>query len=323
MNATLKNTFTKLKKLDFLSLIIAYIVLIVFFALTTQHFFTWSNFMNIMLYASTTGVLACTMALIIISGNIDLSVGAIIALSGVVIGIILKAGGNIWVALAASMAVAALTGLYNGLMIAYVKVNAFITTLAGMQIFRGAAYLISDGKTISVASSDVLKWVGRSYTLKVPHAAIIMVGMIVLFALIAKYLAFGRRIFVIGGSLNAAYLCGINVRRTLLKLFVVNGLVCGVATWIYCSQIGAAMPQSATGIEFKVISAVILGGASLSGGKGSIVGAMFGALLLGTLDNGMTMLNIQTFWQDVITGIVLILAVVLDILRNKKTAQAF
>ncbi len=96
-----------------------------------------------------------------------------------------------------------------------------------------------------------------------------------------------------------------------------------MATWIYCSQIGAAMPQSATGIEFKVISAVILGGASLSGGKGSIVGAMFGALLLGTLDNGMTMLNIQTFWQDVITGIVLILAVVLDILRNKKTAQVF
>jgi ribose/xylose/arabinose/galactoside ABC-type transport system permease subunit len=170
MNATLKNAFTKFKKLDFLSLIIAYVIVIAFFALTTQHFFSWSNFMNIMLYAATTGVLACTMALIIISGNIDLSVGAIIALSGVIIGIILKSGGSIWLALAASMAVAALTGLYNGLMIAYVKVNAFITTLAGMQIFRGAAYLISDGKTISVASSDVLKWVGRSYTVEIPHA---------------------------------------------------------------------------------------------------------------------------------------------------------
>jgi len=322
MNATIKNLSVKLKKLDFLSLVIAYIILFIFFAFTTQHFFSWSNFMNIVLYAATTGVLACTMALIIVSGNIDLSVGSIIALSGVVIGIILQAGGSIWLALAASMAVAALTGLYNGLMIAYVKVNAFITTLAGMQIFRGVAYLISDGKTISVASSDVLKWIGRSYTAEIPHAAIIMIVIVIIFALIAKYLAFGRRIFVIGGSLNAAYLCGINVRKSLLQLFVINGLVCGVATWIYCSQIGAAMPQSASGIEFKVISAVILGGASLSGGKGSIVGAMFGALLLGTLDNGMTMLNIQTFWQDVIIGIVLILAVVLDILRNKKTAKA-
>jgi ribose/xylose/arabinose/galactoside ABC-type transport system permease subunit len=149
-----------------------------------------------------------------------------------------------------------------------------------------------------------------------------MLLVIVLFSLVAKYTVFGRRIFVIGGSSQVAYLSGINVGSNLMLLFVLNGVMCGIASVIYCSQLGAAMPTNATGMEFSVISAVILGGASLSGGKGSIVGALFGALLLGTLSNGMVMLNIHTYWQQVISGIVLILAVVLDIVKNKRAQRA-
>ena len=116
-----------------------------------------------------------------------------------------------------------------------------------------------------------------------------------------------------------AYLSGINVSKNLMGLFILNGFMCGLASVIYCSQLGAAMPNNATGMEFDVISAVILGGASLSGGKGSITGALFGALLLGTLSNGMVMLNIHTYWQQIISGVVLVLAVVLDIIKNKRT----
>ena len=250
-----------------------------------------------------------------------MSIGSVIALGGVVIGTLLSKGVPIWIAILGGMAACALTGVYNGILITKIKVNAFITTLAGMEIFRGVSYLITGGKAITL-SNDVIKAIGRGYTLGIPNAVIIMLAVIVIFALVSKYTVFGRRIFVIGGNSQVAYLSGINVKSNLMLLFILNGVVCGLASVIYCAQLGSAMPSNANGMEFDVISAVILGGASLSGGKGSIVGALFGALLLGTLSNGMVMMNIHTYWQQVISGIVLVLAVVLDVFKNRKAQSA-
>lgn len=312
--------FKKMMAIDFMPLILAYAIIIVFFSVTSEYFLSLNNFLNIVLYAAVIGVLACTMTLIIVSGNIDLSIGSVIAFSNVIMGTMLQNGVHPALAIITALLAGVLTGIFNGVLIAYVKINAFITTLAGMQIFRGLSYIITDGKSLTV-SDEFIKFVGRGYVGVVPVAAIIMVIFVIAFALIAKYTTFGRRIFVIGGNPQVAYLSGVNVKRSILGMFAINGLVCGVASLIYCSQIGAAMPQSATGMEFKVISAVILGGASLSGGKGSIVGAMFGALLLGTLDNGMVMLDIQTYWQQVIIGVVLVLAVLMDIIKNRRAQQ--
>jgi len=311
----------RIKSLDFLPLVLAYILIIVFFSLASPYFFRMSNFLNIALYAANIGVLACTMTLVIISGNIDLSVGAVISLSGVVMGLLLQKGLSIWLAMLACLAVGALTGLYNGFLIAKLKINAFITTLAGMQMFRGLAYILTSGKAITL-SDPVIKAIGRGYSLGIPNAVWIMLVMVVLFSLLLKYSAFGRRVLVIGGNPHVAFLSGINVKKNIIGIYVLNGLVGGLGALIFCSQIGSAMPQNGVGMEFTVISAVILGGASLSGGKGSIVGAMFGALLLGTLDNGMVMMDIQTYWQDVIVGLVLIFAVLLDVVKNRKTVFA-
>lgn len=312
-----KESMRKISSIDFIPLIIAYILIIIFFAIKSPHFFNVKNFLNIALYAANIGILACTMTLIIVAGHIDLSIGSVIALSGIVMGTLLERGVPVIAAILACMAIGALAGIYNGILITKVGVNAFITTLAGMEIFRGATYLVTDGKSVTI-SNDTIKWIGRGYTVGVPNAVIIMLICIVVFSLIAKYTVFGRRIFVIGGSSSVAYLSGINVSKNLMGLFMLNGLMCGLASVIYCSQLGAAMPNNATGMEFDVISAVILGGASLSGGKGSITGALFGALLLGTLSNGMVMLNIHTYWQQIISGVVLVLAVVLDIIKNKR-----
>jgi len=311
----------KIKSLDFLPLVLAYILIIVFFSLTSPYFFRVSNFLNIALYAANIGVLACTMTLVIISGNIDLSVGAVISLSGVVMGLLLQKGVSIWLAMLACLAVGALTGLYSGFLIAKLKINAFITTLAGMQMFRGLAYILTNGKAITL-SDPAIKAIGRGYSLGIPNAVWIMLVMVALFSLLLKYSTFGRRVLVIGGNPQVAFLSGINVKKSIIGVYVLNGLVGGLGTLIFCSQIGSAMPQNGVGMEFTVISAVILGGASLSGGKGSIVGAMFGALLLGTLDNGMVMMDIQTYWQDVIIGLVLIFAVLLDVVKNRKTVFA-
>lgn len=309
--------FKKALSIDFLPLIIAYVVLIAFFAMKSPHFFTVKNFLNIALYAANVGILACTMTLMIVAGHMDLSIGSVIALAGVVMGKIMQAGYPMILAALACLGVGALTGVYNAILITRVKINAFITTLAGMEIFRGCAYLVTNGKAITL-SGDFIKQIGRGYTLGVPNAVIIMLVMVVLFILISKYTTFGRRIYVIGGSNQVAYLSGINVERTLTILFILNGLVCGLATMIYCSQLGSAMPSNASGMEFDVISAVILGGASLSGGKGSIAGALFGALLLGTLSNGMVMLNIHTYWQQIISGVVLVVAVVFDVIKRRR-----
>ena len=214
-----------------------------------------------------------------------------------------------------------LTGVYNAILITRIHINAFITTLAGMEIFRGCAYLVTNGKAITL-SGEFIKQIGRGYTLGIPNAVIIMLIMIVIFAWLSKFTTFGRRIYVIGGGSQVAYLSGINVERNLSLLFILNGLMCGLATMIYCSQLGSAMPSNASGMEFDVISAVILGGASLSGGKGSIVGALFGALLLGTLNNGMVMLNIHTYWQQVISGIVLVVAVVFDVVKKRREQRS-
>ncbi len=317
----LKDSLKRVSSIDFIPLVIGYLILIVFFAIKSPHFFTVKNFMNIALYAANVGILSCTMTLIIVSGNIDLSVGSVIAMGGVVMGMLLNKGCSVGVAILGCFAACTLTGVYNGLLIAKVGVNAFITTLAGMEMFRGVGYLLSNGKATTL-SSDFIKWIGRGYTAGIPNAVIIMLVMIILFTLISKYTVFGRRIYVIGGSSQVAYLSGINVKSNLIFLFILNGVMCGLASLIYCSQLGSALPSNANGMEFDVISAIILGGASLSGGKGSIVGALFGALLLGTLSNGMVMLNIHTYWQQVISGIVLVLAVVLDVVKTRKSNRA-
>lgn len=315
----MKNKMLKLKQSaisDYLPLIIAFAIIVAFFGIMAPNFFAVRNFLNILLYAANVAILACTMTLILVAGHIDLSIGSVIALAGVVLGKCMEGGMSVWASIGITMLVCLLTGLYNGIMITKVKVNAFITTLAGMQIFRGIAYLMTSGKSIPIAD-PVIKAIGRGYTGAIPNAVIIMVIMVVGFSLLAKYTTFGRRIYVIGGNANVAFLSGINVDRTLIGVFALNGLVTGIATLVYCSQLGAGMPQNATGMEFDVITAVVLGGTSMSGGKGTIVGALIGAILIGTLENGMVMMNINSYWQDVISGIVLVIAAVFDIIKNR------
>lgn len=317
-----KRVIQKIKKIDYLPLILAYAVIILFFSVCSPYFLSFNNFMSIILYASIVGILSLTTCLVLAAGQIDFSAGSVIALGCCVMGIMMRDGHSVWAAMGVCMLIAALTGVYNGLMIAYVGMNPFIATLAGMQMFRGFAYLLTNARSITI-TSDVFKFIGRSRTLGVPNAAWVMILLLILFGLAVKYTSFGRRIFVIGGSAKVAYLSGINVKRDTLVLFVIHGLVTGVATIIFTAQLGAALPTAAQNTNFTAISACVLGGVSLTGGKGSLVGSVIGALLLETLSNGMNMVGVASFWQDVITGFVLIFAVTLDIIKNRKRGGSY
>lgn len=311
----------KVKGLDYLPLISAYLIMCVFFSLSSKYFLSFSNFMNIFLYASIIGLLSCSTTLVLAAGKIDFSAGSVIALGSCVIGSLTRAGYSIWVAAVACMLVCLMTGLYNGLMIAYVGLSPFIATLAGMQMFRGFAYLLTNARSITV-TSDVLRFISRSFTFGVPNSVLLLILVVMLFVLITNYTTFGRSVMVIGGNSRVAYLSGINVKRKLLQLFILHGAVVGIATLVYTGQLGAALPSAAVNLNFQTISACVLGGISLSGGKGSIVGGIIGALMLGTLNNGMIMMDINTYWQDVIIGFVLIFAVTLDIIKNRRAVSA-
>ena len=319
-NKTKRLDWKKISSFEYLPLILAFVIVIAFFGITADHFFAMKNFMNILLYTANVGILCCTATLLMVSGNMDLSMGSVMALDGIVLGLCMKAELPIVLCILIMLAVSVLTGVYNAVMITQIKVNPFITTLAGMQIFRGAAYLLSKGKAITLGS-DVLKFIGRQYTAGIPNAVILMLILVIVFSLVAKFTTFGRRIYVIGGNQQVAWLSGIAVKRNLTVMFLLHSILCGVCGLVYCAQLGAAMPQNATGFEFDVITAVVLGGTSMAGGKGTIIGSLIGALLIGTLNNGMVMLDVQAYWQDIISGIVLVIAVVFDIIRNKQAKK--
>lgn len=294
----------------------ALLALIIFFGIRSPYFFTLNNFLNIGLYAAIMGTIACGMTFINVSGSIDISVGSQVALIGMIVAIVSQSGNDsIILMIVAGITTGLICGAFNGFFITKLKLNAFITTIASMQIFRGIAYLVTDGQTIVIPNIE-FKFIGRGYIMGIPFTLIIMAICYLVFHFVSKYTVFGRTIYMIGGNPQASFLSGIKVQRVKFVLYVINGLTSGIAGVMMASQTGAGLPMAAININMQALSAVILGGAGLTGGRGTIVGTLVGVFVLCTLSNGMTMLNVQTFWQDVIIGCVLLLSVSIDAIRG-------
>jgi len=318
----MKTIFNKIRKIEFLPLLLAYALIVIFFSIASPYFLTVKNFMTIVLFASIVGILSLTTCLILAAGQIDFAAGSVIALGSCVMGIMYTKGYSLYAAMAVCLLMSTLTGVASGLLVAYLGMNTFIATLAGMQIYRGVAYLITNARSVTI-DDPILDFIGRNRAFGViPNAAILLIILLLFFLWLSRYTKFGRRIFVIGGNAQVAYLCGINVKRDILILYAIHGCISGVAGIVYTAQLGAALPTAAQNTNFTAISACVLGGVSLTGGKGSLVGAVIGAILLETLNNGMNMVGISSFWQDVITGLVLVFAVTLDIIKVKRAAKA-
>ena len=321
--ATQLNWFGNLKKKlstgdasSIITVSTALVALVIFFALKSPYFFRVSNFLNIGLYAAIMGTVACSMTFINVSGQIDISVGSQIAVVGMVVAVLARMeNSSILLTILGGVAAGAVCGSFNGFFITVLKLNAFITTIASMQMLRGIAYLISDGQTL-VISDLTFKFIGRGYVAGIPFTLIVMVICYVLFHFISKYTVFGRTIYMIGGNAQASFLSGIKVNRIKFLLYVINGTMAGVASIMLAAQTGSGLPMAAMNTNMQALSAVILGGAGLTGGRGTILGTFIGVLVLCTLNNGMTMLNVQTFWQDVIVGAVLLISVSIDAIKG-------
>jgi ribose transport system permease protein len=303
-----------------IGLLVVYAVIVVIFAQLSPFFLSKNNFLNILVGVSILGIVAATQTMVIIGRGFDLSVGSTVALAGVVTAEILTAGGSDGLAVAGAIAVGLLVGLVNGLLITVVHVNPLITTLATLSIVRGIAYVWTDALT-QVFPGPNLRWLGTGRVLgDIPVSVLIMLVVFILVWITLRFTTYGRQLFAVGGNPHAALLSGIAVGRVQLAAYVISGLSAGFAGAILAAQLSAGSPQAAQGLELNTVAAVVLGGASLAGGRGRVWGTMLGALIMETLRNGLVLTDVSSFYQMIAWGVVLLLAVVIDQLRRGETS---
>ncbi|MCO1603414.1 MULTISPECIES: ribose ABC transporter permease [Desulfosporosinus] len=292
------------------------LILIVFIlSMVNSDFLTVSNIFNVLRQVSINALIAYGMTFVILTGGIDLSVGSIIALSSAFAAGMMASGTNSWLAIGIGVLSGTLMGTVNGVVIARGKVAPFIATLATMTIFRGLTLVYTEGKPIT-GLPDAFGMIGRGYLLEIPMPVIWMLAAFGALYVILKFTSFGRHVFALGGNEEATRLSGINTNRVKILVYSISGLMASLSGIILTSRLNSAQPTAGTSYELDAIAAVVLGGTSLSGGKGWIVGTLIGAMIIGILDNGLNLLNVSSFYQQVVKGGVILLAVLLD--RSKK-----
>ena len=290
------------------------IALIVYFSLATEYFLGVENWINILSAVSVAGIIAVPGTMLLIAAQVDLSVGSAAAFTGTIAGLYINSS-SVGLGIFYAILMGIVIGLVNGLLITKFQVNSLITTLGTLAILRGLSYIIGGGQTVMVPKLSYLG-LARPF-LNLPLAVIVFVVICIAGVFVMKYTTFGRSLYVIGANPAAARLVGIRTPRVVLICFVLSGVSTAFAGLILTSQLTAASPMAANGLELSVITAIVLGGASLNGGRGTISGTILGLLIIGVLNNGLVLLNVDTFWQQVARGTRLIRAVSFDQLRER------
>lgn len=286
----------------------------------TSNFLTSGNNMNILRQVAINLVLACGMTFVILTGGIDLSVGSMLAVAAVLGMTVSMPEATPWLALPTFVIAGLACGVINGTMVAYFNINAFVVTLGTMTALRGAAYLLANGTTVMNTNIPSFEWLGNGEFLAVPWLIWIAAAVSVVSWFILRKTILGLHIYAVGGNAQAARLTGIKVTTVLLFVYAINGLFSGIAGAMSSSRLYAANGNWGVGYELDAIAAVVLGGTSLNGGVGSIWGTVIGALIIGVMNNGLTILGLSSFWQYVAKGVVIVLAVLLDKWRQQHNA---
>lgn len=310
------------------------LLLMLVFAIMEPRFFTPFNLFNVMRQVSITGLLAIGMTFVILTAGIDLSVGSLLAFAGLVAAAVAKGGmqdrftvgdntiGYGWpLAALAAIVVGVIGGALQGVAITRLKVPAFVVTLGGMSVFRGAALLFAAGGPISGFQPDFTWWgQGKIYTVPVP--VIIFLVAAILAHIVLSYTRYGRRVYAVGGNPEAARLAGVNVTAVITSVYIIMGFFAGLGAFVLSARLNSAEAVAGTGYELTVIASVVIGGTSLFGGAGSIFGTVVGALLIGVLLNGLVMMNVNSYVQQIIIGVIIVLAVWFDTFAKSRRKRA-
>ncbi|MEN9061083.1 MULTISPECIES: ABC transporter permease [Ponticoccus] len=316
----------------------ALIAIIVTFSLLSPNYATVSNFLIMANHVAIFGLLAIGMLLVILNGGIDLSVGSVLGLTGVFAGFLmqgveLEAAGVIlyppvWAVVVLTLALGAFVGFCNGILVAFFKVPAFVATLGSLYVARGVALLMTNGLTFNNLSGDPslgntgFDWLGFNRIAGVPVGVIILALVAVAAGLLLSRTAFGRWLYASGGNERAAELSGVPVKRVQIIVYMLSGMCAAIAGLVLSSQLTSAGPTAGTTYELTAIAAVVVGGASLMGGRGTVRGTLLGAFVIGFLSDGLVIIGVSSYWQTVFTGAVIVLAVMLNSIQyggKKKT----
>lgn len=304
-----------------LGILIAFILLCVVLTIASPVFLTAGNFWNIFQQVSINFVVAIGMAFVIISGGIDLSIGSSMAIVGLIMAMMMKAGQSVWFSIAVGLALSAVIGYANGAMIAYLGLPPFIATLGMMYIGRGLAYTVSGGQPVYTMPPAFVAISERMFGIPL-WSLLIMLAVFIVGWYILKYTRVGRNVFAIGGNEQCAKLSGINLNRAKCFVYTVSGLCCGVAAIVLTSRLDSALPTSAEGQEMNAIAAVVIGGTSMKGGEGSLIGTVIGVLIIGVIANGLNLLAVPQGWQRVVKGLIIVIAVIIDVFRRQSAEKA-
>jgi ribose transport system permease protein len=299
-------------------LVLALLALVIILSFLSDRFFTTSNIVNVLRQISINAIIAFGMTVVIIGRGIDLSVGSILAFAGVLGAGLAVAGWSAPFALLTALAVGIVLGAFNGAFIAYAGIAPFIVTLAGLTIYRGMALAYTDGRPIS-GLPELFTFFGYGALLGIPVPIWIMLLFLLVTHLILRYTALGRAIYAVGGNEEAARLSGIPVRRVQLFTYVYAGLASALAAIVLTGRLNSAQPTAGVMFELDAIAAVVVGGTSLFGGRGGVFGTLVGALIIGVINNGMNLLNVPSFYQQIVKGGVILAALLIDrIVANKR-----
>lgn len=292
---------------------IGLILLVVVISILNTAFLDLSNLLNLLRQVSINGLIAFGMTFVILTGGIDLSVGSILALSSAFTAILITSGLDPIVALIVGVLGGFLLGVFNGVLVTFGSMAPFIATLATMTIFRGLTLVVTDGNPITdLGDSYLFQLFGKGYFFGIPVPAVTMIIVFIILTIILQKTTFGRHTYAIGGNEVASKISGIKVNKVKILIYGISGLMSALAGAILTSRLNSAQPTAGTSYELDAIAAVVLGGTSLTGGKGRIVGTFIGVLIIGVLNNGLNLLGVSSFYQQVVKGVVILIAVLID-----------
>ncbi|MFD1415774.1 ABC transporter permease [Oceanobacillus jeddahense] len=316
MDEMTKKKLLSLSAIQKYGMMLILVLIIIIFSVLSPNFFTYSNFMSMLRQISVIGIIAAGQTLVIIKGGIDLSVGSIVAFAGVVSALTLASTGNTTLAIIAGLLVGALVGCLNGVLISKLKLSPLIVTLASMTLYGGVALVLSDGNPIIVSESG-FNFLGQGYVGPIPFPVFLLIAVYLVLFFILRKTIHGQYIYSIGGNEKATKLSGVKVDIHKIIVYTTSGLLAGLAAVILTARLSSASPVAGTGYELDAIAAVILGGTSLFGGRGSVFGTLIGVAILGFLTSGMNLINVSPFYQDIAKGLIILFAVIIDRFINR------
>lgn len=318
-----KSVFSRIRDMGFAEIYRRYGTILIFIGIfilasfLSPTFLTEGNLTNVLRQVVVVSLLACGVTFIIILGHIDVSLGSVLALTGTVAASVMSLTQSLPLAIAAGLGLGMLTGLINGFVVTYFRIPSFIMTLAMTTVARGVVLLYTGG--VPVTNLGNFKVIGQGSLGVIPISVLILLVIVGVSWVLLNRTKFGRYVYAVGGNQKAALASGINANSVIVKAFVFNGMLCAVAGIVFMSRISSGQPAGGLAYEFDAITAVVVGGTSLMGGTGTITGTIIGALIIGVINNILNLLNVSSYWQQIIKGLIIAVAVILDV--KTKTAR--